>query len=217
MPTDPASPSSHRVAECGWPGALIFWDSYCLSGALSGQVGFLINLFIRSAGSIDDVGLFQGANSITNQYMGMLFSVLAPRLLPAPVGLLLRQSRAARGGQPADGDSDAHCHSARAAAHPHRPPYNPPVAHRPLFGHQPPHAMDGYWIAHSGAHISVGLHLCGQGRPQSLPMDRMCVGQSALARVQRGVLSSPRAHRPWHRLCGKRSDRHCGQLHRVPP
>ena len=54
-----------------------------LIGALSGQlVGFLINLFIRSAGSIDDVGLFQGANSITKQYMGMLFSVLALDYFP---------------------------------------------------------------------------------------------------------------------------------------
>ncbi len=54
-----------------------------LIGALSGQlVGFLINLFIRSAGSIDDVGLFQGANSITNRYMGMLFSVLALDYFP---------------------------------------------------------------------------------------------------------------------------------------
>ncbi len=54
-----------------------------LIGALSGQlVGYLINLFIRSTGSIADVGLFQGANSVTNQYMGMILSALALDYFP---------------------------------------------------------------------------------------------------------------------------------------
>lgn len=52
-------------------------------GALSGQViSYLINLYIRAFGSIEDVGLFQGANSITNQYTGIIMSSLALDYFP---------------------------------------------------------------------------------------------------------------------------------------
>ncbi len=59
-----------------------------MAGALAGTLtGYLINLFVRYSGSVADVGLFQAANSITNQYMGIGFSVLAldyfPRLSAA--------------------------------------------------------------------------------------------------------------------------------------
>lgn len=54
-----------------------------LVGALSGQViSYLINLYIRAFGSIEDVGLFQGANSITNQYTGIIMSSLALDYFP---------------------------------------------------------------------------------------------------------------------------------------
>ena len=54
-----------------------------LVGALSGQViSYLINLYIREVGSIADVGLFQGANSITNQYTGLIMSSLALDYFP---------------------------------------------------------------------------------------------------------------------------------------
>ncbi|MDE7080566.1 MAG: hypothetical protein K2O78_02815, partial [Muribaculaceae bacterium] len=42
-----------------------------LAGTL---VNYLINLYIRVEGSVEDVGLFQAANSITNQYVGLIFS-----------------------------------------------------------------------------------------------------------------------------------------------
>lgn len=57
-------------------------------GSLSGTLtGYLINTFIRMAGSVEDVGLFQSANSLTNQYVGLIFSALSldyfPRLAAA--------------------------------------------------------------------------------------------------------------------------------------
>lgn len=54
-----------------------------LVGSLAGTlVGYLINLYIRSEGSVEDVGLFQAANSITNQYVGLIFSALALDYFP---------------------------------------------------------------------------------------------------------------------------------------
>lgn len=54
-----------------------------LIGALAGTLtNYLINMFIRYAGSVEDVGLFQAANSITNQYVGMVFSALALDYFP---------------------------------------------------------------------------------------------------------------------------------------
>lgn len=57
-------------------------------GSLAGTLtNYLINTFIRMAGSVGDVGLFQAANSLTNQYVGIIFSALAldyfPRLAAA--------------------------------------------------------------------------------------------------------------------------------------
>lgn len=57
-------------------------------GSLVGSLtSYTINAFIRFNGSIDDVGLFQAANSLTNQYVGIIFSSLAldyfPRLAAA--------------------------------------------------------------------------------------------------------------------------------------
>ncbi|MDE5887783.1 MAG: O-antigen translocase [Muribaculaceae bacterium] len=54
-----------------------------LIGTLSGQlINYVINLFVRMAGSVEDVGLFQGANSITNQYVGLIMSALALDYFP---------------------------------------------------------------------------------------------------------------------------------------
>lgn len=57
-------------------------------GNLSGTfTNYVINIFIRSYGSIDNVGFFQAASSLTNQYVGVIFSALAldyfPRLSAA--------------------------------------------------------------------------------------------------------------------------------------
>lgn len=59
-----------------------------MMGSVGGTfVSYLINAFVRMAGSVEDVGLFQAANSLTNQYVGLMFSVLAldyfPRLAAA--------------------------------------------------------------------------------------------------------------------------------------
>lgn len=54
-----------------------------LVGSLVGQcIGYAINLYIRTFGSIADVGLYNSANSITNQYIGILFSALALDYFP---------------------------------------------------------------------------------------------------------------------------------------
>lgn len=54
-----------------------------MSGSLVGSLtGFLINTFVRSYGSIGDVGLFQAANSLTNQYVGIILSALALDFFP---------------------------------------------------------------------------------------------------------------------------------------
>lgn len=48
---------------------------------------YLLNIYLRSEGSLDTVGLYQAANSITNQYAGALFAALSldyfPRLAKA--------------------------------------------------------------------------------------------------------------------------------------
>lgn len=54
-----------------------------MGGAAAGTLtNYLINTFIRAYGSMDDVGLFQGANSLTNQYVGIVFSALAMDYFP---------------------------------------------------------------------------------------------------------------------------------------
>ena len=52
-------------------------------GSLSGTfTNYIINIFVRSYGSVDNVGLFQAANSLTNQYVGVIFSALALDYFP---------------------------------------------------------------------------------------------------------------------------------------
>lgn len=43
---------------------------------------FLINTFVRYFGSVDNVGLYQAANSITNQYVGVVFSAMSLDFFP---------------------------------------------------------------------------------------------------------------------------------------
>lgn len=43
---------------------------------------YLLNSFIGKVGSLHDVGLFQAANSITNQYIGLVFSAMAMDYFP---------------------------------------------------------------------------------------------------------------------------------------
>lgn len=54
-----------------------------MTGSLAGSLtNYVINIFIRYFGSVDNVGLFQAANSITNQYVGLIFSALALDYFP---------------------------------------------------------------------------------------------------------------------------------------
>ncbi|MCM1484527.1 MAG: O-antigen translocase [Muribaculaceae bacterium] len=54
-----------------------------MAGALAGTLtSYLINTFIRSYGTMADVGLFQAANSLTNQYVGIIISALALDFFP---------------------------------------------------------------------------------------------------------------------------------------
>ncbi len=50
--------------------------------AIGSLVTYIINIFIRQFGNLDSLGLFQAANSITNQYSGIVFSALALDYLP---------------------------------------------------------------------------------------------------------------------------------------
>lgn len=52
-------------------------------GTLAGTATtYLMNMFIRHIGSIEDVGLFQAANSLTSQYVGVLLAALAMDYFP---------------------------------------------------------------------------------------------------------------------------------------
>lgn len=45
-------------------------------------VNYLVNTFIRNYGGVEDVGFFQAANSITNQYVGLLFAAMGMDFFP---------------------------------------------------------------------------------------------------------------------------------------
>lgn len=49
---------------------------------LATLVGYLINLYLRNQGSVDSVGLYQAANSVTMQYSGVIFAALAMDYYP---------------------------------------------------------------------------------------------------------------------------------------
>ena len=54
-----------------------------MAGGLAGTVAnFAINAFVRAYGDIDNVGLYQAASSLTNQYLGIVFSALAMDYFP---------------------------------------------------------------------------------------------------------------------------------------
>lgn len=45
-------------------------------------VGYVVNVYVKHQGSISDVGLYNAANSLTNQYVGLVFSALAMDYFP---------------------------------------------------------------------------------------------------------------------------------------
>ena len=62
---------------------LIGMGAILIAGDLAGTFAtYLVNIFLRSHGTVDTVGLYQAANSITNQYTGALFATMAMDYFP---------------------------------------------------------------------------------------------------------------------------------------
>lgn len=73
----------------GWKSFLPVAKSLILLGVvlmagdvINNLVIYLINLYVRINGNIDDVGLYQAANSVTTQFSGMIFAALAMDYFP---------------------------------------------------------------------------------------------------------------------------------------
>lgn len=67
-----------------------------MAGSLIGTlVTYLTNAFIRYIGGIDDVGYFQAANSITNQYAGIVFAAMSVDYFPRLVAVSSDNARVA--------------------------------------------------------------------------------------------------------------------------
>lgn len=64
-----------------------------LGTVIGTSTNYLINVFVRNYGSVDDVGLFQAANSLTNQYIGFLFTAMAMDYFPR-LSAVIRQTEA---------------------------------------------------------------------------------------------------------------------------
>lgn len=52
------------------------------SDVIGAACNYLVNLFIRNFGELENVGLFQAANSITNQYSGVVFTAMMLDFFP---------------------------------------------------------------------------------------------------------------------------------------
>lgn len=53
-----------------------------ISSLIGTFTNYLINLFVRYFGSMENVGFYQAANSITNQYVGVIFSAMSLDFFP---------------------------------------------------------------------------------------------------------------------------------------
>lgn len=65
------------------------------SDAIGQTFTYLLNVFLRARGGVDTVGLFSAANSITNQYSGMVFAAMALDYFPR-LTAIARDNRAMR-------------------------------------------------------------------------------------------------------------------------
>ena len=77
--------SSFHSIKINWPlyKKLIFLGIILMAGDLTASiVTYLINLMVRETGSVNQVGLYQAANTVTYQYAGMVFGVLAMDYFP---------------------------------------------------------------------------------------------------------------------------------------
>ena len=62
---------------------LLTYGIILMSGEIIATLfGYLINLYIRYFGSVDDVGLYQAAYSVTKQFAGVIFTILAMDYFP---------------------------------------------------------------------------------------------------------------------------------------
>lgn len=64
-----------------------------LGSVIGTATNYGLNAFMRFFGTIDDVGLFQAANSITNQYTGMVFAAMAADYFPRLAGSIDKSTR----------------------------------------------------------------------------------------------------------------------------
>lgn len=55
---------------------------FMVSSLIGTIVNYLVNTFIRNYGGVEDVGFFQAANSITNQYVGLIFAAMGMDFFP---------------------------------------------------------------------------------------------------------------------------------------
>lgn len=62
----------------------LFWIGMVLvaSDLIGTGCTYLVNLFIRNFGALENVGLFQAANSVTNQYSGVVFTAMMLDFFP---------------------------------------------------------------------------------------------------------------------------------------
>lgn len=68
---------------------MVFLGLLLMLGAVIGNLTtYGLNAFIRYVGSIEDVGLYSAANSITNQYVGMVFAAMATDYFPRLAGVM---------------------------------------------------------------------------------------------------------------------------------
>lgn len=58
-----------------------------VSGLLTTISNYLLNTFISNFGSLQDVGFYQAANSITNQYVGVVFAAMGADFFPRLSGV----------------------------------------------------------------------------------------------------------------------------------
>jgi O-antigen/teichoic acid export membrane protein len=60
---------------------------------LTTLVAYLVNMWIRALGSVDDVGLYQAANTIAGQYIGVVFTAMSLDYFPRLSAVISDNSR----------------------------------------------------------------------------------------------------------------------------
>lgn len=71
-----------RESKCVIKGLISLGLVMMLSALIGTVSNYIINAYIRHAGGVEDVGFFQAANSITNQYVALVFSAMSMDYFP---------------------------------------------------------------------------------------------------------------------------------------